>query len=72
MNRKEEIQIEIWDRLVQASHSRHDPFHHLVLATVEGNRPRARTVILRNANSEDATLRGDYPLTVGIYGIIPI
>lgn len=57
MNRKEEIQIEIWDRLVLASHSRHDPFHHLVLATVEGNRPRARTVILRNANSEDATLR---------------
>ncbi|MCA1773353.1 MAG: pyridoxamine 5'-phosphate oxidase family protein [Halomonas sp.] len=47
----------IWSRLIRGVHDRHAPTRHPTLATVSANgMPQARTVVLRDADKQAATL----------------
>jgi hypothetical protein len=47
-----EIEHACWAALSEAAHDRYHDWHHLVLATVNGNAADARTVILRDVDLE--------------------
>lgn len=52
-----ELHAQVWTRLVRGVHDRHAPARHPTLATVRADGlPQARTVVLRAADREAATL----------------
>ncbi len=55
-NNLKDIEAQIWELLVQSSNSANTPFHEGVIATVNGNIPEQRTVILRNIDVFTKTL----------------
>ena len=49
-NNLENIESQIWELLVQSSHSANTPFHQGNIATINHNVPEQRTVILRSVD----------------------
>ena len=50
------VKTALWQELARAPHDKHHDWRTPVLATVDGDAADARTVVLREANEESATL----------------
>jgi general stress protein 26 len=51
-----EIYNDIWKHLEEAVRSRNAPWHLVTLATLRGNRPEIRTLVLRGVSSVDSLI----------------
>ena len=51
-----DVRKALWQELVRAQHDKHHEWRTPVLATVAGDAADARTVVLREVNTDDATL----------------
>jgi pyridoxamine 5'-phosphate oxidase len=52
----QDIEIQIWELLYQATKSANTPFHQGVFASINHNIPEQRTVIVRNVNIAEKTI----------------